>query len=108
MYRRRAGGKLTMSERKQKPVSHECWAILSRNNNLVSSSIRVSKRFCIQDYVRLAGNEGHSWRELYGWGWRCIPVTISFTPPARKRAPRPRRSAAIRALSPTPNQEKPE
>lgn len=45
---------------------------------------RVTRRRCIKDYMAWygAGTKPRlKWSQLRRWGWRCLPVTVSFNKP---------------------------
>lgn len=45
---------------------------------------RVARRTCIKDYMAWYGKGSKprlKWSQLYRWGWRCLPVTITFNKP---------------------------
>lgn len=51
---------------------------------LGSTSLRTTRRACIKDYMAWYGvgtKPRLRWAQLYRWGWRTVPVEISFNKP---------------------------
>lgn len=52
--------------------------------SLIAPSIRVGRRACIKEYTAwytARTKPRLTWAQLYRWGWRCVPVAISFNEP---------------------------
>lgn len=50
-------------------------------------TLRTTRRACIKEYTAFYTARTRpklTWATLYRWGWRCIPVTVSFKKPVRK------------------------
>lgn len=47
-------------------------------------SLRTTRRASIKEYTAFYTARTRpklTWAQLYRWGWRCIPVTVSFNKP---------------------------
>ena len=71
----------------KKKLTTRIWAIwIPSPGFLDAQSFRASRRNCIREYTAFYTRNTKprlTWRQLYSWGWRCVPVTISFKAPPK-------------------------
>lgn len=61
------------------------WGIWVPNPGVLPlPTLRTKRRDCIKEYMTFYAKGTRprlTWAKLYSWGWRCIPVTVSFNKP---------------------------
>lgn len=65
--------------------SVKVWGIwVPMEKALVLNTMRVTRRAAIKDYTKFYSGKRRpkfAWAQLYRWGWRCLPVVVSFNKP---------------------------
>lgn len=68
-----------------KKIKTTLWGIWCPSPGVLgSTSLRTTRRAAIKDYTAWysKGTKPRlKWSQLYRWGWRCLPVAISFNTP---------------------------
>lgn len=63
------------------------WGIYVPNPGVVPlATFRTKRSACIKEYTEFYTARARpklTWAILYKWGWRCIPVEVSFTEPRK-------------------------
>lgn len=63
------------------------WGIWVPNPGVLPlATLRTNRRDCIRAYTKFYTGRSRpklTWAKLYRWGWRCIPVTVTFQKPDR-------------------------
>jgi hypothetical protein len=60
---------------KIKPLT--CWAIVSESGEILEDTIRTTREWSINFYMKEYWGDELSWKHQYRLGCRCIPVFIA-------------------------------